>query len=46
MGPDEDHFNVTNNVYTNVIVKMGLEFARFDAIEDKCADTYLIYYYF
>lgn len=26
MGPDEDHNNITNNVYTNVIAKEALEF--------------------
>lgn len=26
MGPDEDHDNVNNNVYTNVIAKLALDF--------------------
>ncbi|XP_012159096.1 protein-glucosylgalactosylhydroxylysine glucosidase [Ceratitis capitata] len=29
MGPDEDHANVTDNVYTNVVVKKALQFASF-----------------
>nr|XP_036225281.1 protein-glucosylgalactosylhydroxylysine glucosidase-like isoform X1 [Bactrocera oleae] len=29
MGPDEDHSNVSDNVYTNVVVKQALEFASF-----------------
>ncbi|KAM7351711.1 protein-glucosylgalactosylhydroxylysine glucosidase isoform 1-T1 [Cochliomyia hominivorax] len=29
MGPDEDHENVDDNVYTNVVFKKALEFARF-----------------
>lgn len=29
MGPDEDHWNVTDNVYTNVVFKIALKFARF-----------------
>ncbi|XP_054742489.1 protein-glucosylgalactosylhydroxylysine glucosidase [Anastrepha obliqua] len=29
MGPDEDHLNVTDNVYTNAVVKRALEFASF-----------------
>lgn len=26
MGPDEDHRNVNNNVYTNVVAKFALDF--------------------
>jgi trehalose/maltose hydrolase-like predicted phosphorylase len=26
MGPDEDHDNVDNNVYTNIIAKLALDF--------------------
>ncbi|XP_023301582.2 protein-glucosylgalactosylhydroxylysine glucosidase [Lucilia cuprina] len=29
MGPDEDHENVDDNVYTNVVFKQAFEFARF-----------------
>lgn len=29
MGPDEDHHNVTNNVYTNVIAGYNLYFSKF-----------------
>jgi len=29
MGPDEDHYNITNNVYTNVVVGYALKFADF-----------------
>lgn len=28
MGPDEDHVNVTNNVFTNVVAKYALEFGE------------------
>ena len=29
MGPDEDHENVNDNVFTNVMFKKAFEFARF-----------------
>lgn len=28
MGPDEDHFNIDNNAYTNVAAAMNLHFGR------------------
>jgi trehalose/maltose hydrolase-like predicted phosphorylase len=28
MGPDEDHKNVTNNVYTNVVAGYAMYFAE------------------
>lgn len=28
MGPDEDHFNINNNAYTNVAASMNLHFGR------------------
>ncbi|XP_018793331.1 PREDICTED: acid trehalase-like protein 1 [Bactrocera latifrons] len=45
MGPDEDHSNVTDNVYTNVVVKQSLEFASFArsmcALDDGRPDVWL-----
>ena len=35
MGPDEDHYNVTNNVYTNVIAAINLYFGDFAACSCK-----------
>lgn len=35
MGPDEDHYNVTNNVYTNVIAAINLYFGDFAACTCK-----------
>jgi trehalose/maltose hydrolase-like predicted phosphorylase len=29
MGPDEDHWNITNNAFTNVIAAMNLNFGEF-----------------
>lgn len=29
MGPDEDHYNINNNAYTNVVAAMNLHFGRF-----------------
>ena len=46
MGPDEDHYNVTNNVYTNVIAAINLYFGDFAAcsckeeLKDVDADNY------
>ncbi|XP_017476071.1 PREDICTED: acid trehalase-like protein 1 [Rhagoletis zephyria] len=37
MGPDEDHSDVTDNVYTNVVVKTALEFAGF--ARSKCVKS-------
>lgn len=27
MGPDEDHYNINNNAYTNVVAALNLHFA-------------------
>lgn len=29
MGPDEDHFNISNNAYTNVAAALNLHFGKF-----------------
>ncbi|XP_037810155.1 protein-glucosylgalactosylhydroxylysine glucosidase isoform X2 [Lucilia sericata] len=34
MGPDEDHENVDDNVYTNVVFKQAFEFARLTRLND------------
>ncbi|XP_067623931.1 protein-glucosylgalactosylhydroxylysine glucosidase [Eurosta solidaginis] len=38
MGPDEDHANVTDNVYTNVVTKKALEFTSF--VRPLCTENF------